>query len=273
MDESFRAMPSNELDNISPNVRFLIRDAKFIQITLRELNNNQNPSDRNILDDIEIDDSLNIPEVASDVREYLNIDIDIQQGCVSSDEALKYWRKVVESVGIFIFKNAFKQNDISGFSLFDHEFTIIYLNNTNSFTRQIFTIFHELYHLLLCRNGITKNNQDYFSKLNALDLKIETQCNEFASEILVPSFDFNRRIYSKEINEGLIDQLAKLYSVSREVILRRFLNLDLVTTANYREMAYKWNQEYLRNKKRIWGRRLLQYTIFILWRKLFIFAF
>ncbi len=67
--------------------------------------------------------------------------------------ALKQWRQAVEDCGVFVFKAAFKQKDISGFCLMDESLPVIYLNNSTTKTRQIFSLLHELAHLLLSING------------------------------------------------------------------------------------------------------------------------
>ena len=46
-----------------------------------------------------------------------------------------------------MFKDSFKADDVSGLCLCDEEYPVILLNNKMSFTRQIFTVFHEIYHL------------------------------------------------------------------------------------------------------------------------------
>jgi len=78
---------------------------------------------------------------------------------------LKYWRQAVEEAGVFVFKNSFKQKDISGFCLRDEDLPIIYLNNSTSKTRQIFSLLHELAHLLLNMNGLSKFDSDYIDRL------------------------------------------------------------------------------------------------------------
>ncbi len=70
------------------------------------------------------------------------------------DEALKEWRQAIYRVGIFVFKDAFREERFSGFSLYDDVFPIIYVNNSAAKPRQIFTLFHELGHLLFHTSGI-----------------------------------------------------------------------------------------------------------------------
>ncbi|MDQ3009929.1 MAG: ImmA/IrrE family metallo-endopeptidase [Acidobacteriota bacterium] len=74
----------------------------------------------------------------------------------------------------------------------DAEFPIIYINNSTSNTRQTFSLFHEFGHLLLHGNGISKFDTGYIDDLPQNEKRIEKLCNAFASELLMPSADFDQ---------------------------------------------------------------------------------
>lgn len=178
------------------------------------------------------------------VRDYLGISLEEQKEWKDSEDALKKWREVIESFGIFVFKNAFKQTEFSGFCLYDSEFPIIYLNNTVAKTRQIFTLFHELAHLLFKTGGIDKIVDDYIERLPHSQRRVEVFCNHFAAEFLVPDDDFNRVLPSSfKLDESFISALADKYAVSREVILRKLLDRQLVDPEYYAEKAAKWAKD------------------------------
>ena len=50
-------------------------------------------------------------------------------------------------------QEVFQAEGLFGFCLQDDEFPIIYLNNSAAKSRQIFSLFHELAHLLLRTSG------------------------------------------------------------------------------------------------------------------------
>ena len=97
--------------------------------------------------------------------------------------ALEIWRDCIEDKGIFVFKDAFQNEFVDGFSLVHDQFPVIYLNNSRLHVRQIFSLLHELAHLLLGANGITRG-------INPEGGRIERFCNQFAAEFLVPSSRF-----------------------------------------------------------------------------------
>ena len=77
-------------------------------------------------------------------KELLQISLEDQLDWKDAGQAFKQWRKAVEEVGIWVFKEPFGKDEYSGFSLWDEKFPIIYVNNSMTQERQIFTLFHEL---------------------------------------------------------------------------------------------------------------------------------
>ena len=85
--------------------------------------------------------------------------------------------------------------------------------------------------------------------MDSQEKSIEIKCNKFAAELLVPEELFRTEISNLEsVDYNLIEKLAEKYSVSREVILRRLLDYDLVTKDYYQNKTTEWNKDYLRTK-------------------------
>ncbi|MEZ5578788.1 MAG: ImmA/IrrE family metallo-endopeptidase [Candidatus Competibacteraceae bacterium] len=72
-----------------------------------------------------------------------------------------------------------------GFCLDDSQFPIIYVNNSSTKTRQIFTLFHELGHLIFQTSGIDRIDDQILPQLTNYNRKIEITCNGLAACILV----------------------------------------------------------------------------------------
>jgi len=242
--QAFRTLPDSEIDNLLPDTRLAIREALAMQIALRELTDGRNPGERLIFRELHVEPSHNAVFVARRVREYLKIDIDEQFRWSGFTEALKNWRSIIQDNGIFVFKRSFKQVDISGFSLVDDDFPVIYLNNSTTKTRQIFSLFHELAHILLSTSGVTKADDQYINVLTGRARNIEVFCNQFAAEYLVPSDDFDKRVSLDKPTEQLVDNLATLYKVSREVILRKLLDRHMISQEYYESKTSEWHREW-----------------------------
>ena len=187
--------------------------------------------------------------MATAVRDYLGIPLETQLHWKNMSTALKEWRIAIESNGIYVFKDAFHLDDISGFCIYDYEFPIIYLNNSMPLTRQVFTLFHELVHLLLKTSGIDKRNDAFLRKLKGDNKRSEVLCNRFAGAFLVPDSDFEAMLQHAKINEERIQQLAGRYKVSREVILRKCLDRNLIGRAYYEQKSGQWAREAQKIRK------------------------
>ncbi len=240
ISESFRTLGSEQFDLIPPKVHLLLRKARAFQMGLEELNNGRNPADRLITRDLSVRASTSIDTIAKRVRDYLGIPIEQQFSWKDEEVALEHWRKALISVGVYVFKDSFRQDDFSGFCLYDDEFPIIYVNNTTAKTRQIFTLFHELAHLLFHTSGIDTLEDDYIGMLPDNDKKIEIICNRLAAHLLVPEDIFNRAFHGREPTETTAEELAALFKVSREFVYRKFLDREIITYDDYQKAAKRW---------------------------------
>lgn len=241
--QSFRTLPQEEIDLMEPRLIYLIRQAKVVQENLRELFSGENPANKNICADIRIRTSDSVSDISKAVRQYLGIGLHKQYALKSNAEALKYWRNLLEEHGVFVFKDAFKEEDCSGFCLYDNVFPVIYLNNSEPKIRQIFTLFHELAHLLFRTGGIDFRNNDFVLKMSGDDKRIEVFCNKFAGEFLVPTEEIKLQIHNQVINDNLLSQLADKFSISREVILRKCFDLGYINKAFYEAKVKEWEDE------------------------------
>lgn len=153
---------------------------------------------------------------------------------------MSHWREAVEASGVFVFKRAFKQDEVSGFSLMDDTFPIVMVNNGTAFTRQIFTLFHELAHLLYGVSSLTKVDPGFVDRFTGAHRRLELACNRLASEFLVPgSLDLPARVDHVQAIRGL----ATEYCVSREVILRKLVEQGTIPKSEYRPLLLSFSQE------------------------------
>ncbi|MFY9620528.1 MAG: XRE family transcriptional regulator [Pyrinomonadaceae bacterium] len=243
-EREFRTLPDYDLENLSADTRYQIRFAHSLQLSLIELLDGVNPAPRVIFRDIRLSLQDNVQRSAESIRQYLRVDLETQLAWRSSDVALKAWRNAIEDAGVFVFKHAFKEKQISGFCLLHLEFPIIYLNNSTTKTRQVFSLFHELAHLLFNINGISKFDPEYIRELHPPERRIEQFCNSLAAELLVPTTDFDQQVLGiARVDEAIVERLANRYSVSREVVLRRMLDKRLVSQQTYEEKAAQWSAQ------------------------------
>ena len=242
----FRRLPSALLDGLHPDTLYAVRQGRMRQEDLRTLLGPRGAGERPILDAFRnrVDPS-SAEALATEVRSRLGIALPTQRSWRSADDALKEWRDLVEESGVWVFKRSFRQSDVAGFCLNDDHFPIIYLNNGQAKTRQIFTLFHELGHLLFNFNHLERSDtQHYLGALSGEDQRVEVACNRFAAELLVPSPAFVAEVeYQQGPTSENLAALARTYRVSREVILRKYRDRDWLDGDTYREMVELWQAE------------------------------
>lgn len=234
----FRTLPNTLIDELPPGIVKLYRKAKLYQLYLEELCEGQRPTDYSLLDHFSLNEGCKLGPIVSAVRETLGIPIEEQSTWHSAVIAVKKWREALEENGIFVFKDAFKNDEYSGFCLYDQNYPLIFVNNSMPASRQVFTLFHELAHLLYGSGGVDFRSREAVSSYQGYYLDIEVCCNRFANELLVPMKVFDS--LSKKVSEDRFNELAEYFSVSREVILRNYLERGLIDARYYEEMASKW---------------------------------
>jgi Zn-dependent peptidase ImmA (M78 family) len=226
----------------------LLRKAKAFQLNLAELFFGKNPASHRITSDLEFTPQTSVENLATKVRDYLGITLDQQTAWPDDDEALKAWRQALITVGVYVFKDRFQVENYSGFSLYDDVFPIIYVNNSTSKTRQIFTLFHELGHLLFHTSGIDTLDNHFIEDLPEQQKKIEMLCNRFAAEFLLPQKVFSEAVAGLVPTEQTAESLAARFHVSREFIFRRFLDRGQISQDIYLRAAKKWAEQKKQKK-------------------------
>lgn len=243
--KEFRSLPDIAFYEFDPNMYKLFRKALIMQLNVKELN-----EDNSIFNDIQIKfDKNNIKKSCDFVRNLLGISIYDQKKKNDISKTLEMWRDAFNNIGITVFKDSFQNDSYSGFCIYDKEFPIIFINNNLSKNRQLFTMFHELAHILFRTSGIDIENDNNINDniSNLVDKEIEQFCNRFAGDFLVPSDDFLNEYYLlKDSNidlEEICKKLSKLYTVSKEVILRKIVDNLNYSSDLYNSLVNKWNDE------------------------------
>lgn len=241
IEKSFRTLTAEDFAAIPRTVRFFLRRGQAMQLNLAELNDSKNPAGRVISADLKFSANASLDKIAAEVREYLGVSIEEQASWKSVEEALEKWREVFATkAGVYVFKDAFRAPNYFGFCLYDDEFPVIYINNSSTKTRQIFTLFHELGHLLFHTSGVDLSDDHFIDHLGNAERKIETICNGLAARVLVPDDVLDKMLKGAKIGRSLAMQLSNYFSVSREVIYRKLLDRGLIDAGEYEAAAKEW---------------------------------
>ena len=254
IEKSLRAIRNEDVETLTPSVRFLFRKAKAFQIYLKELYKEELHEQAQKIKWLSLQSNHKpILELANYAREYLGITINDQILWSDSDEALNKWREILAKKGVYIFKEAFKNDKISGFCVYDPYFPLIFINNSLSKNRQIFTIFHELGHLFFEESYLDVFDDTFWRLEYEKPDHIEVKCNAFAGHFLVPDSEINKNTIGDVDIDNKIECLASYYKVSKEVILRKFLNAKYINNDYYFNKINEWYGKSKKEEKKSSG--------------------
>ncbi len=233
LPHDFRTLPNKERTSLHAETFFALRKARRLQEIASELKGDF----KGILLD-KIDNLSDAELVAAKAREYLGIDPQIQSQWKDNSAALKQWIKLIESkMDIIVIQIPMPIEDARAFALRGKGYPIIVLNTNDSKNARIFSLFHELGHVLL--------DEDSICNLEG-DLGSEGFCNNFAGAFLVPKDELlkSQIVVSRNSNENWSDKslksLSRSFKVSEEVVLRRLLKFGLTTKEYYKSKRQEW---------------------------------
>lgn len=238
IQKDFRNLSNSEAEDLSPEIRFALRKAKRYQLILEEVSQLDTPAKYT---DFKVSMSDNPMTASKRFREFLTLTISEQKSW-KHESAFNNFKKKIEEIGIYVFQLKLPIQEARAFCLIG-KFPIIVLNTDDSFNARIFSLFHEVCHVLFNVNDVFKDLES--GRLNKQYKEVEEFCNQFAASFLVPddlfADDINARGISKNnINDGHISYLSKSYNVSNEVIARKLLSLRIIT------------EDFFWSRKRIW---------------------
>lgn len=234
----FRRLPGDPVAGQSPALRLAVRlafERRQVALDLAtDLDATPPP--------LPIRASLGEPvgEVARRVRDLLGVSVEDQRRWSGEYNALNHWRRAIQDLGILVFQaRGVEVDEMRGFSVAEEPMPVIVLNARDAPNGRVFTLFHEFCHLLLRKGGIC-DLRGHESR-RPEDSAIEVYCNAVAAETLVPRRDFVRSPLVRDHPGGAdwreteLRSLAKDFSVSWEVVLRRLLDTSQISRGIYRD--------------------------------------
>jgi Zn-dependent peptidase ImmA (M78 family) len=190
-------------------------------------------------------------ELAKLFRNYLKIEtIKNEKPRVALD---KYKQVLEDKLKILIIEYPLRPlrekglDDVRAFSVVYYGLAGIVLNEYDFPTVKLFSLFHEVCHILRRSSGICSMEYETEQKY-----KEESFCNKFAAEFLVPYDDIKNELEklkgydSDEHISEVVDSFSKIYAVSKQVILLRLLHLGILTDKKFSILIKKFKEEKLR---------------------------
>ncbi|MDR3223211.1 MAG: XRE family transcriptional regulator [Methanobrevibacter sp.] len=187
----------------------------------------------------------NVNKLAEYVRKIIGMKKSQIDVIKSQEKALDHWIGKIEKLGVLIFQfYDVKISEMRGYALYHEKLPIIGINNKEHPNGKKFTLFHELVHLIIRKEGI--------SNLNKFDIENKTEifCNAVAGEILIPQKIFETKLNDdydnvNKWNDKQIYELSKYFKVSNEVILRKLLISKKISSKYYNLKKKEWEEMYI----------------------------
>lgn len=200
--------------------------------------------------------SSQTPEtVARKLRKISGISIEDQKHFKDISKAFKTWLKFIESLGIFVSQYSLGDEDkVRAFSMVENKNAIIVLNTDDIYEARIFSLFHEMWHIMNRRGGICDLE-------GSNDTDIEVLCNRFAAAFLAP-MNIVEKYIEKEGKQSIrtdlenhVGKLAFMLKVSKLVIYRRFTTVGLLDNEVYSEIHRTYLKTRHRRRKTTGGKK------------------
>lgn len=246
----FRLLSRDQSRALSKNTRLAMRVARRAQRVYTTLTPdaqvNTPPSPRLHLND-------DVEQQATAIRQHLGVTLNEQRSWSDDYAAWRGWRAAVEGLGVLVLQQTMPVNEVRGFSLNGGPIPTIVVSSSDAVLARIFTLFHELAHLLLNTVGMCLPHPDQESST----VDIEPFCNRFSGSLLIPFAlldadpalsSLHERVADHEVDRR-IQKAAKDYKVSRFVILFRLLAADTLSQSRVRRLLDLWNREPTRPSK------------------------
>ncbi|MDR0912666.1 MAG: ImmA/IrrE family metallo-endopeptidase [Methanobrevibacter sp.] len=257
----------SKIDKFSPDLNLEINKAKFrrnIYLNIHE-ENNMNITDfsKNLIANKINNNQKTIKNIAKTIRNLLNISLETQSQWIENDNGNKdynhskflyEWKEAISQLGILIFETEnVLESEMSGLSIYYDKYPIILLNGKNKPNRRIFTLIHELVHLMMGISTICDVD---------IDNKKEFLCNQIAFEVLVPLESLNNAKISKnkfvkdheneEWTSRELGTLSHIYGVSKQTMIIQLYKLKK-TSKTFKDLTINSLKEYnliLKNKEK-----------------------
>ena len=194
--------------------------------------------------------STDFEDAAVGMREALDLEPGWASGNPTWGDALRFLRNRIEEAGVLVFINGIVGNnthrrldpdEFRGFALIDEYAPLIFVNNADFTSAQMFTLAHELAHIFVGEEGVSN-----FESMLPPDHATESFCNSIAAEFLVPHAELAELWQEIADESEPYRRIAREFKVSVIVAARRTLDLGLIDQKQY----FKFYGQYLEDERR-----------------------
>ena len=191
--------------------------------------------------------------VASAMREVLQLPGGWAQAEGTKNDALRRLRSRLDATGVLVCFNGvvgnnsrrkLDPNEFQGFALADEYAPLVFVNSADFKAAQMFTLAHELAHLLIAKSGVST-----LEVLQPVSNETEAFCDKAAAEFLIPEKNLRASWPHTRQTDNPHQAIASRFKVSSIVAARRALDLGLIDTEAFLSFYKQSANEWLINQK------------------------
>ena len=190
------------------------------------------------------DGNASVKDIARTIREFLGIKPPYRTKSLYKANAFSYFRGILEAKGIIVAQiTEVSLAEMKGLSMYYDKYPIIAVNNKDYERAKVFSLFHELAHIIrrsssLCMIDFDERNDDE-----------EKLCDKIAAEILMPDASF--KSVAKELKEEYygwsspcLQAIGDRFAVSSAAVVRRLYELGIISYPEYQKLYKKLSDEF-----------------------------
>lgn len=246
----YRTFGNWGIEEMSRELRWFLRDIEERRDTMIELYQETELEPLSFTLNLSLDNTEET--LAIQLRKILSLNDDNQIKFRKPEVALSYCIAKLEEQDFLVFQAAkIQPEEMRGLSVAYDTFPIIALNRKDEPSARLFTLLHELVHIVTRTSGICNDMSQDKSNIGQTELF----CNKIAGLALVPTELLFRNKHIRSIQKyGLddtyISAIARDFAVSREVILHRLWDIGIIKKTTYFDILKRYSDEYIAYKNR-----------------------
>lgn len=202
--------------------------------------------------------SKSVPALVKGIKQVLGTDQGFfAKNLTGKDELFEHYRERLHRAGVFVLLQGnlgshhsnISVEEFRGMAIADKIAPTIIINSNDAKAARVFTLIHELAHLLLGASGVSNNNI-FESRVKIKE--IERLCNQVAAEVLVPKEEL-LSCWEKEQGEVIdkIERISKRFKVSGSVVNIRLYELHKISYNEYSQILDEYRSKWDEIKKEL----------------------
>ncbi|MBA3838994.1 MAG: ImmA/IrrE family metallo-endopeptidase [Thermoleophilaceae bacterium] len=185
-------------------------------------------------------------DAAQLIRDELGATLEAQRQHAAEYDAVRYWSALLTKAGFYAGQLSFPYREVRAFCLRRDGVSLIVVSSRDSPRARVFSMLHELGHLLLGGEAMCQPRSDETSQSALAE---EPFCNAFAAAVLMPADEFASdpaalALRGKSLNLGDAVQLARRFGVSELAALRRLATVGVISQEEYERLHRERDEDF-----------------------------